>query len=1325
MKTSIHFHPVLILSALLLIAILPLSAAVKAPTANLNGTITHDGSPVSGVYIGLRCDGSPQNTTTGAGGTYSFPVSIGWDCMLFIRPPIADRLAFRNWGTQITGSLTKDFALVDGFRLEGVFHKPDGSKYNKPNFWMGFYPFFNVLPDGEWMGDTAFNGDFDLVVPQSDIYRLNMEEPPFYIPTDRIDLRFGDLTGQVITLLNQPPEGVPSTPPDASKITVGNADVEGVAEVSGAVGAVPPSSWVILVNLNARNIAIDTSNMDGSFSMNLFAPPGSTILVKYDIDGWRTQALLNEIYTATGAVTYLETNPLPGTTINVGPTPVSEANTMSFHIAGYFAQDPSTTDPGGRWAGWWMSGKVVVPAGNDPLHVPLHGRVDLTNLVMHVTSPVLDCTNPPAITVYFDVELRYLFDSNGKPLPWGAWFTSQLFTPTGLPIEHEHPGERRWMPATVIFNSFTCNGTNAATSTVQSSSFQIPDDMPAGIYQIVPGSGNTSNITLADSSQAPIAYVWNYYQNASDLPPLIVGSPADPHIPWTLLGDYVIDGRRGVQALEDRGKYEMVNRVTYPPEKSVVPARDPRSGQLLTYRLEPGSYWISGSDRRFPNPPRLSLDPSRGSLTVTIHKPDGGTDTLGRAPFAQTSERTPTTQNGTGIAEGTGQIDDLYHLTTRNSAFDYQFDQYGHYTIELHGTVHDIYGINYPINSTYEIEVARILDIDPAQLPSMPYVADNYFAPGIHVYPPVPAQVEIKVTQPEVVGTTCSFTDYAVKTVTGQANRFGYFFPPPGPPLVQMECPGEFRIDITADYTDPDGTYWVGSQTWGSVIEGQSNLEAHGRRGMDYTGPINPFNPTWFRVQDLPTALVGIENYYPYWSGDIHWGNQDIQPGDSIHTILTFKDKTGTQDFYNLLTNEFPLCETGYRWPPTVVDNAGLQARISIGEAPLCISTTAHRDAAIFPEDIHLWGYWYGSSERPDVHVRDLISEDNMGTAYWRFNDTYNMQIGEGAMGDLPLDLKWEFGGIVFRMDSLNIHEYAIYSSLWTLLPDGGDAYGFARVTAPFRGPGGTLDGGPIMTLQGKEIDMLFMPKGVRPGDILEVGNTVSFSGNVGPPLDANVSATITSPSNVQHTCAGDANKIGWFYKHTCDFVANEPGRWTVDVGVVYAKPYIPNGYLVSDHNTGTVLGTNGQFEFYVVQPDSKSLAIVSPRPGVLPWVDGRAQASNRIQPVQIQGLAPAGTTKVHYTIYDKGVVMGQGEITPSSSGMFAYTYDAKTLQATFPMISLTAHEGRWEGLADEVSIHFLATGTDLIRAASVTFIGEEVFIDSPLRFIYLPAVLR
>jgi hypothetical protein len=353
--------------------------------------------------------------------------------------------------------------------------------------------------------------------------------------------------------------------------------------------------------------------------------------------------------------------------------------------------------------------------------------------------------------------------------------------------------------------------------------------------------------------------------------------------------------------------------------------------------------------------------------------------------------------------------------------------------------------------------------------------------------------------------------------------------------------------------------------------------------------------------------------------------------------------------------------------------------------------------------------------------VREILSEDNMGTAYWRFNDTYGYQIGESAEGDLPGDIKWEFGGAVFRvLDQVNpINEYAIYSSLWVLLPHGCDAYGCARVTPPFQdATGASINGGPIMTLQGKDIDMLFLPKGVRPGDVLELGDTIAFSGHVGPPLDSRVSVTITAPSGAKHIRTWHANKIGWLYDPSFDFLANEMGRWTVEVAVKHDRPYVGNGVTPLTHNTGTVLGTNGQYEFYVVQPSSSRLFVYSPRPGFIKWPTGH------VEPNVIRGIAPAGTTAVRYTIHDKGVVIQQGSVAPNASGAFTVTYDAEALHSVFPFISLTAHEGKWEGLSDEVEINLLSIGGE-VRANTVTLIGEEVFIGGELQPVYLPLILK
>jgi hypothetical protein len=238
----------------------------------------------------------------------------------------------------------------------------------------------------------------------------------------------------------------------------------------------------------------------------------------------------------------------------------------------------------------------------------------------------------------------------------------------------------------------------------------------------------------------------------------------------------------------------------------------------------------------------------------------------------------------------------------------------------------------------------------------------------------------------------------------------------------------------------------------------------------------------------------------------------------------------------------------------------------------------------------------------------------------------------------------------------------------------------------------------------------------VRPGDVLEVGDVVAFSGHVGPPLNSQVSVTITAPSKV-YTAVMRANKIGWIYDPGFDLVANEVGRWTVDVHVLHDQP-LAYAAAPERFNTGTVLGTTGRYEFYVVEPGSPRLFVTAPDPGFITWPEGE------IEPIYIRGYAPPGTTEVRYTIHDKGVVMGQGGVTPDSNGAFTVMYDAETLHESFSMLSLTAHEGKWEGLADEVAINLLAVGGEP-RGNTVTLISEEVFIGNAVHQVYLPMALR
>jgi hypothetical protein len=1097
----------------------------------------------------------------------------------------------------------------------------------------------------------------------------------------------------------------PVAPPDTSKITVNPPNIDGYAVVSGAAGAVPGNVSVAIINQSTRNVITTTANGTGGFTATIFSPSGSSLLIKYSPDPSPIELLWQHAFNPGGDFIYM--NPLPGTTVFV-PGPNPGAPGMPYHSAGYFGPGE-----GPDWAGWWISGTVAGPGGSADLHLQPGAQATVTGK-FNVTSPGMSCSNPPSFSPQLHFLLRDLFSAEGTARLGGPWFSSYLFTPTGLPIEHEADSDRIGVVSASVTN-LICISSNTAQGDF-STSFVVPIGLTDRVY-LLEAYIDDNGVPLA--SGVPRVTVWYHFDPIASLPLITVGSPQPARVPWTLFGDYTTNGHRGVQALEDVGSYQMLTRTILPPHRVVLPMVDERSATPIAYRLEPGSNWLSSTDRRFPAPPKFPLNLPGGSIQAEIHKPDGSQDVLGPAPVLQSSVRTPSLPDGSVLDEGTGYVGDMYHLHTRHPDFAYTFDQYGPHTIFLTGFVEDVYGNQYPIDVTYEVMIARVLDLDPAQLPTTPYKEGDAFAPGLHVFPPLPADLEVRLIHMPL----SSPAQAKEMVISGQANKYGYFQPPTGTEIY-FDSPGEFRVDISAEYQDPNGTHWAGYVTWGNVVESTSPLiEAHGRRGMDYGGtPINDM-PPWFMNENLPTEKMGIENYYPYFNGDIHWG-EELAPssrrGDSIHSIITLRDLTGPQEtIYNLIRSHFPRASNRYRQPPEVFSLAGLEMRLDINEAPLFLTTTSGRDPTIHPDEIDMWGYYYTSSERPDVHVREIISEDGMGTAYWRFNDTYGYQIGEPADGDQPGDLKWEYGGVVFRVPGQGITEYAIYSSLWVMLPVGCDSYGCARVTPPFQdATGAGINGGPIMSLLGKEIDMLFLPKSIRPGDVLEVGDTIAFSGHVGPPLDSRVEVTITSPTGVVHTRTWHANKIGWLYDPTFDFTANESGRWTVDVFVEHDRPYVGNGVTPTSHNTGTVLGTNGRYEFYVVEPNSLPLMIFSPHPGFIPF------PTSTIDPIAIHGVAPPGSSAVHYTIHDKGIVMGQGSLIPDSNGFFTFNYDPVALHNDFSMLSLTAHEGRRLGLADEVTINILAVGSQP-QANIITLIGEEVFVGSQPQWTFLPLANR
>jgi hypothetical protein len=514
--------------------------------------------------------------------------------------------------------------------------------------------------------------------------------------------------------------------------------------------------------------------------------------------------------------------------------------------------------------------------------------------------------------------------------------------------------------------------------------------------------------------------------------------------------------------------------------------------------------------------------------------------------------------------------------------------------------------------------------------------------------PPVPADVEIRVRFAPQSRATAILEERLVT----RANRFGYVHTRP----FRFDEPGEYRVDIFASHRDASGTYRAGTQAFASAVADRaSGVIAHGMRGVD---DQRENRQQWFsRTQiGIPPGRGHVP--FAFVSGDVMW----LQDGDAGIPFVTVQDVDGSLA---------PL-RAAYKcvMPEPAFDNYA-----ALGEIPLhsCGKYDPHIDSA----NVDVWAYSYRSVQRPHVRVREEIAEHNVPAPYWRFHDAYALQSGNGRDGDLPNDFKFQFGAAVLRGNSLPAPRYAIYGSLFVLVPDA-DPGGGTRTFPPFQGNGGGPSGGPLFTLKDKEIDLFFHPMGVRPGTILVVGEAASFAGYSAPPLASKVEIRVTSPSGKTRTIRGQANRIGWFYDPSQDFTISEAGRWRAKVTITF-DGLTSAGPVSAPYPAGDVLGTHeGEFAFYVVDGPAEQLPL-APLPATVNPADTK---------VVFQMLPPAGLTNLeaHYTATMPGFVLEEG------SGL-TYTYDAQRLAVDFPNLDLRGD--RRPGGVDIITISLFLSGTD------------------------------
>jgi hypothetical protein len=353
------------------------------------------------------------------------------------------------------------------------------------------------------------------------------------------------------------------------------------------------------------------------------------------------------------------------------------------------------------------------------------------------------------------------------------------------------------------------------------------------------------------------------------------------------------------------------------------------------------------------------------------------------------------------------------------------------------------------------------------------------------------------------------------------------------------------------------------------------------------------------------------------------------------------------------------------------------------------------------------------------------VVEEPGPLTYWRLQDLYGLQPGNGANGDRTNDFKFQFGGFVARGAALPSPQYAIYGSLHVIV-DRDDELG-TRVTPPFQGNGGGPNGGPLFTLKGRPIDLFFHPTALRAGTILEHGDRIMLAGHIAPTFPAKVVATITSPSGDVQTVEGTANLVGHFSDPRQNLrSATEAGLWKARVRVTF-DGRTSGGQLTEPFPAGDVLGSrDGEFWFYVVEPTAAPLAVSAFHPQMTTSPTGARFVRPGDGVVTFTITPPVGLANIelHTTTTMPGFILEESRITAPGGEPLIYRYDANRLAQDFPNLDLRDHDGKTG--VDTITISFLLSGTDAggarrHRARRVVIQGEELQMPEQKETIIVP----
>jgi hypothetical protein len=260
-------------------------------------------------------------------------------------------------------------------------------------------------------------------------------------------------------------------------------------------------------------------------------------------------------------------------------------------------------------------------------------------------------------------------------------------------------------------------------------------------------------------------------------------------------------------------------------------------------------------------------------------------------------------------------------------------------------------------------------------------------------------------------------------------------------------------------------------------------------------------------------------------------------------------------------------------------------------------------------------------------------------------------------------------------------------------------------VMPPGRGLDGGADGGALLTFNGTPYDMVIVPTALQPGDVLALGESFIFSGQIAPTLPADVRITYTKPSGAVIRVEGTANRFGGFFRVGGLQIADEAGVWTARVEVTYAGR-TSAGQIAPPGLRGGVIGAvNDTFVFAVVPADANPL----------PWSAALTDSIIAIgSPYNFNFTLPNGWTNIRATaIMTTPGYLLFSEPLRISGRSFSYQYIAADVARRFSIIE---RDVRTPGsyVSDVRTLTFIVTannelGEPVVRTRTFTLMHDRL----------------